>query len=48
MNNNIVTEEQINKIMENADIKVKTVFGKCTIVTVQLKNRFIITESSAY
>ena len=47
MNNNTVTEEQINKIIENADVKVKSVFGKCTIVTVQLKNGFIITESSA-
>ena len=47
MNNNTVTEEQINKIIENADVKVKTVFGKCTIVTVQLKNGFVITESSA-
>ena len=47
MNNNTVTEEQINKIIENADVKVKSVFGKCTIVTVQLKNGFVITESSA-
>ena len=47
MNNNTVTEEQINKIIENADVKVKSVFGKCTIVTVQLNNGFVITESSA-
>ena len=42
-----VTNEQIEDIMSKAKYKVRTEFGKCTVVTCQLPNGFIITESSA-
>ena len=42
-----VTEEQIDKLISEAEIEVSTVQGKCTVVVVTLKNGFIITESSA-
>ncbi|MGE2643590.1 Gp49 family protein, partial [Escherichia coli] len=41
-----VTPEQIAEIMAKAKIHVKTEFGKCTVVTVQLENGFTMTESS--
>ena len=44
---NTVTEQEINKLLEDAEIDVKTVFEKCTLVTVKLANGFVITESSA-
>lgn len=44
---NTVTYEQIKGLMEKATIHVETIFGKCTIVTVQLENGFVLTESSA-
>ena len=44
---NTVTYEQIKELMERATIHVETIFGKCTIVTVQLENGFVLTESSA-
>lgn len=44
---NTVTYEQIKELMEKATIHVETIFGKCTIVTVQLENGFVLTESSA-
>lgn len=42
-----VTQEQIDELIDNSDIKVLTVFGKCTIVSVQLPNGFVLTHSSA-
>lgn len=42
-----VTQEQIDLLINSADVEVKTVFGKCTTVCMRLKNGFIITESSA-
>lgn len=47
MNKNTVTQDQIKQLLSEADIKVSTVQEKCTIVTVTLKNGFILTESSA-
>lgn len=44
---NTVTQEDIDKILEGAEAEVRTAFDKCTIVTVKLKNGFILTESSA-
>lgn len=44
---NTVTEQEINKLIEEAEIDVKTVFEKCTVVTVKLANGFVLTESSA-
>lgn len=37
----------IKELMDNADVEVSTVFDKCTVVVVKLKNGFVITESSA-
>lgn len=42
-----ITEEYIEEIMENSAFDVRTVFGKCTIVTCKLPNGFVIVESSA-
>lgn len=45
---NTVTEEYIDKLLDEAQVAVvDRVFGKCIIVSVQLKNGFVITESSA-
>lgn len=45
--NNTVTEQQVNDLMEAADIKVITLFDKCTVVAARLSNGFVIVESSA-
>jgi hypothetical protein len=42
-----ITEEYIAEIMENSEFKTFTTFDKCTIVSCQLPNGFVITESSA-
>ena len=42
-----VTQEQIDALINSAEVKVETVFGKCTTVAVKLANGFILTESSA-
>lgn len=47
MNKNTVTQEQIDKLIAESDVEVNTIFEKCTIVTVKLKNGFVLTESSA-
>ncbi|MDF2854222.1 MAG: BMBtpLA 7 [Neobacillus sp.] len=47
MSKNTVTKCQIDEIMAHATIEVQTVLGKCTVVTCQLPNGFIIVESSA-
>jgi hypothetical protein len=47
MKKNTVTQEQINKLLEEAEIDIKTIFGKVTVVTVQLKNGFTVVKSSA-
>lgn len=44
---NTVTEEDINNVLRGAEIYIETIFDKCTVVTVKLKNGFILTESSA-
>jgi len=44
---NTVTQQQIDDIIANSTIDIQTVLGKCTIVTAQLPNGFIIVESSA-
>ena len=44
---NTVTQEDIDKIMEGAEVNVQTVFDKCTLVTVKLANGFVLVESSA-
>lgn len=47
MNKNTVTQAQINAIIDDANIEVKTILDKCTVVACQLPNGFIIIESSA-
>lgn len=42
-----VTQDDINKLLKEAEVGVATVYDKCTMVSVKLKNGFIITESSA-
>lgn len=42
-----VTVEHIKEIIRNSYIKSYTVFDKCTVVTCQLPNGFVIVESSA-
>lgn len=42
-----ITEEMINDIIDNSKIMTTTTFDKCTIVSCQLPNGFVITESSA-
>lgn len=42
-----VTQEDIDKLLSEAEVGVATVHDKCTMVSVKLKNGFIITESSA-
>lgn len=42
-----ITKERIDHLLNSGDVEVRTVFGKCTTVTMQLENGFILTESSA-
>lgn len=44
---NTITQQHINNLIENAVIYTQTIFDKCTFVSVQLENGFILTESSA-
>lgn len=44
---NSITQEDIDKLLQEAEVGVATVHDKCTMVSVKLKNGFIITESSA-
>lgn len=43
---NRVTKEQINALLESAEISVETKFDKVTVVVCKLKNGFVITEAS--
>lgn len=43
---NTVTKEQINALLESAEISVETKFDKVTVVVCKLKNGFVITEAS--
>lgn len=42
-----VTQKEIDRLMDGAEVHCMTEFGKCTVVTVKLANGFILTESSA-
>ena len=46
-NENTVTQEQIDDLFNKADKKENIIFNKCLVVTVKLRNGFIIVESSA-
>lgn len=43
---NTVTKEQINALLESAEISAETKFDKVTVVMCKLKNGFVITEAS--
>jgi len=43
---NKVTQEQIDSIIKNSEIDVKTVFDKVTVVTCKLPSGFVLVESS--
>lgn len=47
MSQNTVTNEQVQAIIDGSKIEIQTVLDKCTIVTCQLPNGFILIESSA-
>lgn len=47
MTQNTVTQDQINTLIAEADIEAFTKFGKTTVVMVQLKNGFVMIESSS-
>lgn len=42
-----VCEDEIDRLLNGSEVKVFSVFGKCTIVACRLSNGFVITESSA-
>ena len=42
-----ITAERIEWLVENSEIKIDTVFDKCTVVYCRLPNGFVIVESSA-
>ncbi|MDQ6598763.1 hypothetical protein E2K98_13270 [Bacillus salipaludis] len=41
-----ITLADIDSMMENAQIEIIELFGKCTMVAVQLANGFVLTEST--
>ena len=47
MSNTRVTQAQIDRLLNTAEITVETKHDKMTIVTVKLENGFLMTESSA-
>ncbi|MDD2954021.1 MAG: Gp49 family protein [Parabacteroides sp.] len=47
MKKNTIKSDQILKIVEASTFTVDTTFGKNTVVTMQLPNGFVLTESSA-
>lgn len=47
MKKNTITQQEIDTLIEEAQVTVQTLFDKCTIVAVQLKNGFVIVESSS-
>lgn len=44
---NKVIQADIDNLIELSQVSVSRVFGKCTIVSVQLPNGFVLVESSA-
>lgn len=42
-----VSQEDIDELLDKAQINIETILNKCTVVTVELENGFILTESSA-
>lgn len=44
---NAMTDKDIKALLDAAEVKVETSFGKCTTVWVKLENGFVLCESSA-
>lgn len=44
--NDQITQSEIDAMIEKAQVEIVELFGKCTIVAVQLENGFILTEST--
>ena len=44
---NTVTQEQIEKLFEEAEKEIFVAYDKCLVMIVKLPNGFILTESSA-
>lgn len=47
MSNNTVTQERIQHLLDTAEYRTCTVFGKCTVLAAKLENGFVLVESSA-
>jgi hypothetical protein len=46
MSDIIVTQDQVNSIFEQSEIKIQTLFDKTTVVAAKLPNGFVIVEST--
>ena len=44
---NTITQSDIDSLIGRSQVSVTNCFGKCTIVSVQLPNGFVLVESSA-
>lgn len=44
---NRITQKQIDDIIKKSRIEFRTVYGKCTVASMQLPNGFVLIESSA-
>lgn len=44
---NCVKQEDIVQLLSEAEASVSTLYDKCTVVCVRLKNGFVLTEASA-
>lgn len=47
MSENRVTQEQIQHLMDTAEIVTECVFGKCTTMAMKLENGFVLTSCAA-
>jgi hypothetical protein len=43
-----ITQAYIDSLIREAQVNIKTMFAKCTVVSVELKNGFVITESHSF
>lgn len=44
---NSVTQEHIDNLFNESDLNEQVVFHKCLIISIKLRNGFVITESSS-
>ena len=43
-NKNTISQADIDNMISKSQVRIQTVFGKCTIMSVQLPNGFVIVE----